>query len=146
MCIRDRATVYEEKKMSFVPKSKKNQTYIDFKIKDIVEACFQIKITGKIFEKENRALRTGKHIQTLYIADAEDAIVIKRFERGALTLEVMDEIKIGDTVAAYGKVEFDSFSRELVFMPDRIDKIEEVRRMDHAEKKRVELHVHTRCV
>lgn len=138
------ATVYEEKKMSFVPKSKKNQTYIDFKIKDIVEACFQIKITGKIFEKENRALRTGKHIQTLYIADAEDAIVIKRFERGALTLEVMDEIKIGDTVAAYGKVEFDSFSRELVFMPDRIDKIEEVRRMDHAEKKRVELHVHTK--
>ncbi len=87
------AAVYEEKKMSFVPKTKKNnQAYVDFKIKDITEACYQIKITGEIFEKENRALRTGKHILTLHIADDEDAIVIKRFERGALTLEVLDEI------------------------------------------------------
>lgn len=137
-------TVYEEKKMSFVPKSKKDNTYIDFKIKDITEACYNVKIAGKIFDKENRTLRSGKDIQTLYVADEEDAIVVKRFERGALTKEIMNEINVGDCVIIYGKVEYDSYSRELVFMPDKIEKTEPVLREDRAKEKRVELHVHTK--
>ena len=136
-------TTYEEKKMSFEPK-RKNNNYIDFKIKDITEACFNVKITGKIFDKENRTLKSGKDIQTLYLADEDDAIVIKRFERGALTKEVLNEIEVGDTVAVYGKVEYDSYSRELVCMPDKIEKMQPIVRSDVAKEKRIELHVHTK--
>ena len=45
---------------------------------------------------------------------------------------------------AYGKVEYDNFTRDLVFMPDVIEKVVEVKRIDDAEEKRVELHVHTK--
>ena len=47
-------------------------------------------------------------------------------------------------VIAYGRVEYDTYTRELVFMPDVIEKIEEKKRHDIADEKRVELHVHTK--
>lgn len=137
--------VYEEKKSMYKPKGKKGlDSYAPFAIKDITEACFQIRIKGKIFDSEIRVLRSGKCIQTLWIADEDDAIVMKRFERGATTREVLEEIHSGDCVCVYGKVEYDTFLRELVFIPDVIEKIPEVKRHDEEEEKRVELHVHTK--
>ena len=138
--------VFEEKKnYNFKPKGKKGlDTYVPFPIHDINEECHGVRIKGKIFEIEIRTLRNGKDIQTLWIADEDDAIIMKRFERGAVTKEVLSEIKIGDCVVAYGNVEFDSYSRELVFMPHVIEQVAEVKRVDEAEEKRVELHVHTK--
>ena len=138
--------VYEEKKAySFKPKKKKGlDGYVPFSIHDISEECHDIRIHGKIFDSEVRTLRNGKDIQTLWIADDDDAIIMKRFERGSITKEVLNEIGAGDCVVAYGRVEFDSYSRELVFMPDVIQKVPEVKRVDEAEEKRVELHVHTK--
>lgn len=137
--------VYEEKKYNFTPKTKKGlQQYTELVIHDINEAVQGIKINGKIFDKENRTLRTGKDIQTLWISDKDDAIVIKRFERGATTKAVLDEIKIGDYVCVYGRIEYDAYTRELVMMPDVIQKIPEIKRQDKAKEKRVELHVHTK--
>ena len=57
-----------------------------------------IEIKGKIFETEIRTLRNEKDIQMLWIADEQDAIVMKRFERGAITKEVLREIQTGDYV------------------------------------------------
>lgn len=138
--------VFEEKKnYNYKPKGKKGlDTYVPFAIHDITEECHGIRIHGKIFEIEIRTLRNGKDIQTLWIADEDDAIIMKRFERGAVTKEVLNEIKIGDCVVAYGNVEYDSYSRELVFMPHVIEQVAEVKRVDEAEEKRVELHVHTK--
>lgn len=139
-------TTYEDKKgYQFKPKGKKGfDQYIPFKIHDISEECHDIKIEGKVFEIENRTLRSGKDIQTLWICDEDDAITMKRFERGSVTKEVLSEIKVGDFVSVCGRVEFDSYTRDLVFMPEIIEKKEEVKRVDHAEVKRVELHVHTK--
>lgn len=138
--------VYEEKKSyNFKPKGKKGlDTYIPFAIQDITEECHGVRIKGSIFEIEVRTLRNGKDIQTLWVADEQDAIIMKRFERGAMTKEVLGEIKIGDCVVAYGNVEYDSYSRELVFMPYVIEKVKAVQRKDEAVEKRVELHVHTK--
>lgn len=137
---------YEEKKNYNVKsKGKKGlDQYVPFSIHDITEECHGVRIHGKIFETETRTLRTGKDIQMLWIADDDDAIIMKRFERGAVTKEVLAEIKNGDCVVAYGRVEYDAYSRELVFMPDVIEKVAEVKRVDEADEKRVELHVHTK--
>ncbi|MEG2799599.1 MAG: PolC-type DNA polymerase III [Erysipelotrichaceae bacterium] len=136
---------YEDKKYNFKPKTKKGlDQYTTLTIHEISEEMQGIHIKGKIFDKENRTLRTGKDIQTLWICDRDDAIVIKRFERGATTKEVLDEINIGDYVSVYGRVDYDSYSRELVMMPDVITKIPEVKRIDDSEEKRVELHLHTK--
>ena len=138
-------TFEEKKNYNFKPKGKKGlDSYVPFAIHDINEECHGVKIRGKIFETETRTLRNGKDIQTLWIADDDDAIIMKRFERGAVTKEVLGEIKVGDCVIAYGNVEYDTYSRELVFMPHVIDKIAEVKRCDEEEEKRVELHVHTK--
>lgn len=138
--------VFEEQKaMKYKPKGKKKlDQYVSFAIHDICEECHDIKIHGKIFESEMRLLKTGKHIQTLWLADEDDAIVMKRFERGSITKDVLLDIQIGDCVVAYGKAEYDSFLRDLVFMPDVITKVAEVKRIDEAKEKRVELHVHTK--
>lgn len=138
--------VFEEKKnYQMKPKGKKGlDAYVPFDLCDIVEACYQIRIKGKIFDSEIRLLRTGKHIQTLWIADENDAIVIKRFERGATTKEVLEEIGVGDFICAYGNVEHDAYLNELVFLPEVIEKIKEVKRVDEEQEKRVELHLHTK--
>lgn len=137
--------VFEEKKPVYKPRSKKGlDSYTPFAIKDITEACFQIRIKGKIFDSEIRELRNGKCIQMLWVADEEDAIVMKRFERGAQTKEVLEELKTGATICAYGRVEYDTFLHELVFVPDVIEEIPEILRRDEAPQKRVELHVHTK--
>ncbi len=134
--------VYKQDSKSFKRKSTKD--YQMMAIKDLSEGAYQIRIEGKIFEKENAEMRSGKIRQSLYITDYEDAIVMQRFERGNLTREVLDEIKVGDYVAAYGSVEYNQYMRENVFKPIQIDKIEENKRSDCAKEKRVELHTHTK--
>ena len=64
-----------------------------FPIHDITEECHGIRIHRKIFETETRTLRNGRDIQMLWIGDDDDAIIMKRFERGAVTKEVLAEIK-----------------------------------------------------
>ena len=136
--------IYDDKRMNSSFSSRKKAEYIPYQIKEITEACFNVKISGEVFEVENRTLKSGRDIQTIYVADEEDAIVLKRFESKALTKEIMAEIKVGDMISAYGKVEYDSFMKELVFIPNKIEKIEKKIRMDNADEKRVELHVHTK--
>ena len=137
--------IEEKKTYNYKPKQKKGlENYVPFTIQDIKEECHDIRIFAKVFDTEIRTLRNGKDIQTLWVADDDDAIIMKRFERGSVTKEVLSEIKTGDCIVAYGRVEFDAYSRELVFMPDVIQKVPEVKRVDEAEEKRVELHVHTK--
>ncbi|MGL5541127.1 MAG: exonuclease domain-containing protein, partial [Erysipelotrichaceae bacterium] len=118
--------------------------FIPFSISEITEECHGIVIEGEIFEKDARTLKTGKEIQMLYVKDANDAILIKRFERHGLTKEMLNEIGKGDYVKAYGRVEYDTFSRELVFLPDAMEKVNKPQRSDNAPVKRVELHTHTK--
>lgn len=119
--------------------------FVPFLIEEITEECHGIKVEGEIFEIETRTIaKTGKDIQTIYLKDATSAIVMKRFERGAITKEVLAEFQIGDVVRVYGKVEFDMFSKELVVMPDALEKLEKKVRKDHAKVKRVEFHTHSK--
>lgn len=145
------STIPEEKKVVEVykqePKSFKKKAIHEFMampIKELNDGMYDVKIQGKIFDKENVEMKSGKICQKLYITDFDEAICMNRFERGNLTKEVLDEIKVGDMVVAYGNVEYNVYSRENVFRPVQIDVIDEVKRRDHASKKRVELHTHTK--
>lgn len=137
----EKPVVYEDKKKSYVPK--KQRDYVPLKLHEIHEACMNVEITGKVFEIEIRPV--GKSLlQSVYLHDDEDAIVMKRFSGAKLSEEEMNEIKIGDTIKAFGNVENDSFLHDLVFRPDKIEKIQPVKRKDSAEEKRIELHLHTK--
>lgn len=129
------------------PKSYRKKSfndYIKIKIRDLSEGVSEVKIQGKIFDIENIEMKNGKIRQNLYIHDEDDAIMMQRFERGNLTADVLKMVKVNDTVIAYGGVEYNMYQRENVFKPQQIEVIEEVKRKDTAEEKRVELHVHTK--
>lgn len=137
--------VMESKPKYYKPKGKRAlDQYTPYQIAEIKEAGNGIRIRGKVFDSEIRELRSGKCIQSLWVGDDSDAIVVKRFERGSLTREELEKIKTGSYIDVYGRAEYDTFARELVMTPDAIMEIEEVKRQDQAEEKRVELHVHTK--
>ncbi|MDF9824668.1 DNA polymerase-3 subunit alpha (Gram-positive type) [Breznakia sp. PF5-3] len=138
------AVVQQEKKeMTYQPRKKIND-YPIIGIKDLSEGISEVKIQGKIFEIDNRVMRNGKIAQSLYICDDEEAIVIQRFERGKLTKEILEEIKENDYVVASGRVEYNQYRRENIFVPQTIEKIIVPQKQDTAERKRVELHLHTK--
>lgn len=133
-------TLYD-KKSQFVSKGKKS--YLHLNLHDIHEACEGVEIVGDIFEIETRPV--GKNtLQSIYVADDTDAIIIKRFVRPEKAEEELGKLKIGQRIKAVGRVADDSYLRTLVFMPDKIDQIKKPEREDYAATKRVELHLHTK--
>lgn len=130
-----------DKKTSFVPKNKRN--YVPLNLKDIHEACEGVEIWGDIFEIETRPV--GKSIlQSVYLADDDDAIIMKRFSSAHLSEDELNKLKIGQRIKAYGRIVDDSYLHTLVFMADKIEVITKIQREDRANTKRVELHLHTK--
>lgn len=142
--IQDKKPVEVYRQTANTYKRKATKNFIQMPMRELTDGMTDVKIEGKIFDKENVEMRSGKMRQNLYITDYEEAILMQRFERGNLTLDVLDKINIGDYVVAYGSVEYNKFTHDTVFKPVQIDKIAEVKREDHAPKKRVELHTHTK--
>ena len=125
-------------------KSVKPEDHIALPIRDLQEGMSDVMIKGHVFQSEFKTFKTGKGLQTLYVSDDDEAIIMKRFERGAMSREVLEEIKEGDYVEAYGSVVNDDFLSDIAFMPNLVKKVDPPAvRKDDAKEKRVELHLHT---
>ncbi|MBQ5389569.1 MAG: PHP domain-containing protein, partial [Clostridia bacterium] len=100
-------------------------------------------IMGKVFSIEAKDTRKGdKTTITIGITDKDSSISL----RGVFPKEetaFVGEMKTGKCYAVYGKVRMDTFFNEHVMRPLHIVEIKEVLRQDNAEKKRVELHLHS---
>ena len=100
-------------------------------------------IMGKVFSIETKDTRKGdKTTITIGITDKDSSISM----RGVYPIEetgFVGEMKVGKCYAVYGKVRMDTFFNEHVMRPLHIVEIKEVMRQDNAEKKRVELHLHS---
>lgn len=100
-------------------------------------------ICGEVFSKEVRYTRDGtKFIMSIDLTDYT----------GSNTLKIIDEIKKekafdnvqkGSILLARGDVSFDKYDREVIIRPYDIMSYTKIKRMDTAEQKRVELHLHT---
>lgn len=103
-----------------------------------------IVVLGDIFSVESKENRAGtKLIMSFGITDNDSSISVKAVldkEYGTLLAEAVSS---GMTAAIKGNVKFDSFDNELVLNPTAIAKIKKLGRKDKADKKRVELHLHT---
>ncbi len=124
----------------------KLEQYPHLKIHECLEEASQIKITGTIFELESKIRRDGKVIVTMMIYDEKDAITVKCFEGRYFTAEDLKQYKKGDCCHFYGALKIDTFSfnKELALMAEAIEKLPAFQHsLDDAERKRVELHVHT---
>lgn len=104
-------------------------------------------IQGYVFKTELIKTRAGKHIQTLWITDYTDSIMVKRFENN--TNNNIDDIKILDKgkvwIKATGEIRLDNYARETVMMARSIEIVKEpASKQDNAKEKRVELHTHSK--
>lgn len=103
----------------------------------------RIVVWGDVFDIEKKVTKSGdKNIFTIDITDYTGSTTAKVFN-SIKESAVIDNIKKGDTIVVQGDVEYDKYASELVVNARSIGTAQKVKVVDNAEKKRVELHMHT---
>jgi len=109
-------------------------------ISELIEGLRNIAISGEIFKTEDRELRNGKFLKTIYVYDGETSITAKCFLN---TAEEGKDVKAGIYAKLKGSTSVDLYSKELTLMANHIVRLDRKEREDTAPRKRIELHAHT---
>lgn len=113
-------------------------------LENIFDEEYSVKIEGHIFSKEVRDLRSGRKILQLKLTDYTDSIMAKMFSRhGKNDDEVFEVLEEGDWVIIEGRVEYDEFTKDMVLNIRNLTAVNKKPKRDNADKKRVELHLHS---
>ncbi len=116
-------------------------------ISDIIGEMGEVTIRGKITSNERRDIRNEKSILKFTITDFTDSIAVKIFAPTIYAEQTMNRLKPGSFVKVKGFTKEDTFEHEVtVSSPVGIMEIPSfvTKRKDRYEKKRVELHMHTK--
>ncbi|MGN0438123.1 MAG: PolC-type DNA polymerase III [Lachnospiraceae bacterium] len=118
----------------------------EYKIKDLQDGLGDVVVKGKIFEIEEKELRSGRLLIVFSITDFDDSIEGKLFLTKQDWSLLKEDFKKGSFYLLKGYPAFDTFTKELALM--NISGIKPIKdytekRMDKALDKRVELHMHT---
>lgn len=143
---RDRLYQEETEKQSeyFKKQEEINSSYQPCKLKDISNFKMVI-VEGKIFTVEDRVTKKEKLIRKIGISDFTDSIYTNLFEKKDFTVDDISIFSEGKKVRVLGRPFIDEFTSQLMLKIDNIEIIEEENfRVDTEEKKRVELHLHTK--
>ncbi len=101
-------------------------------------------VVGDVFASEIKELRNEKTVATFDITDYSGSLKVKIF---GTNKEIEDmklaSLKKGTTLLAMGKVDYDSYARDIVISPHSLIKVKRIPKMDNYPEKRVELHCHT---
>lgn len=116
---------------------------VPVEIVSITDISKTVIIKGDIFKKEIIETKTGRKIVTFYITDYTSSITVKFFPKPKDVDRIIEEIKEGLYCMVKGEAVNDIYARELVIMAKDIVKIHKEEKIDTAEEKRVELHLHT---
>ncbi len=106
-----------------------------------------VTVRGEIISTEVRTRKTGGYILVFYITDRSNTLPVKLFpseqEKGIIAR--LEEVKEADDwVVVHGRYARDEFSGMYCVFADSIYRADAERREDTAERKRVELHLHTK--
>lgn len=112
-------------------------------ISSIKEPLKECVISGDIFNREIIETKKGKKIFVFYITDYTNSITIKLFPKPKDVDRIIDEVKEGFSFKIKGEIISDTYENELVMMARDIIKTTIIEKIDTAEEKRVELHLHT---
>ncbi len=135
----------EEYKPQDKPFIRKTKEYTELKIDDLVDTLYNVKFSGEMFKIDERTARTGTIIQTVYVKDESNAVVVKVVEGKRFNKAALKENKEGKCAVFYGNYRFDTFTNDYIFEPDQIEFVEKKDGLkDDEPEKRVELHLHTK--
>ena len=107
----------------------------------------EVTIRGQILTMESREIRNEKTILMFNVTDFTDTITVKMFLENDQVPEITGRLKKGGFVKIKGRTTIDKFDHELSIAS--VQGIKSIgsfvtSREDHAAKKRVELHCHTK--
>jgi DNA polymerase-3 subunit alpha (Gram-positive type) len=107
------------------------------------EPLKEVTVCGDIFKREIIDTKKGRKIFIFYLTDYTSSITIKLFPKQKDVEKIIEEVKEGSMYKIRGEIVNDSYENELVMMARDIVKTRCIEKMDIAEEKRVELHLHT---
>ncbi|MDR3765575.1 MAG: PolC-type DNA polymerase III, partial [Butyricicoccus sp.] len=117
-------------------------------IRDAMGEYGQVTIRGEIFfvdHKEIVSKKSGKEwLKVSFdITDNTNSVRVAKFFSKEQAEPIVPLLKTGAYVTVQGKITYDTYEKESILEPTAIVKAKKHIRMDKADKKRVELHLHT---
>ncbi len=101
-----------------------------------------ITTSGFVFDQEVKQIRKNLTLHTFHITNFKDSLTCKAFlNNNGQKLNIKEDME----VLVKGNIQYDKYSKDLILMADRINKIGEKKsREDKSDQKRIELHLHTK--
>lgn len=120
--------------------------YVTIRLDEVKQDVQFANIRGFVFKTDLTKTKSGRHIQTLWVTDYTDSILVKRFDGARVSVEEMQKIGKGNVwIEASGEIKYDSFARETLLMANQVEIVDGPKaKEDVALEKRVELHTHTK--
>ena len=104
-----------------------------------------IVVEGDVFEVTSRRLeKKGGAVLSFDMTDRTGSIRISRYLTSDDDQSIVDKVSVGDHLYVSGTVAYSRYDEDIVIQPRHIMKGKTHIRVDDAEEKRVELHMHTR--
>lgn len=105
----------------------------------------RVVVEGRVFAVDHRDInKRAATVVSFDMTDYTGSIRISDYFKGDTGKPITEAVKKpGMWLRVLGKIDFDTYTREVVLRPIAISKIDAPRREDTAEQKRVELHLHT---
>ena len=116
------------------------------KIIDITPDEGRIALEGEVSNIETRELKSGKTLISFDLYDGTSSMTCKAFCKPGEDAEVLSKLKSARGVKLAGNSGYSKFSEEVELIANTIVETEgrkKAKRLDRAETKRVELHMHT---
>lgn len=113
-------------------------------LKDVSVDDGAVSVWGEVFGINVRTTRDGKsNIINFNITDKTYSYTVKVFEACEKAKSFLGALSEGITVLVYGRVNFDKYTGETIIDATSVNTVTQIKKQDNAEKKRVELHLHT---
>ena len=115
-------------------------------VSEVDEISGRVVVEGTLFAKEikTRETRDGKYIVLFDITDNKSSVTCKLFISDKnIYKNIESRLKKGVSVRVKGDAMYDKYAHEVVIAANDITEIQVESRMDTADVKRVELHLHT---
>lgn len=110
---------------------------------ELGEAPGKVTVWGDVFEIDIRDTPRSK-IVVISISDGSYSVSLKCNGFAGAKFGKLENVKKGDTLVVKGDHNFDSFSGEFLVRPTDVVRVTRLEKVDTAEQKRVELHLHTK--
>ena len=116
-------------------------------LKELSQDARSVCVWGEIFSIELREARNGNtYIVNFSVTDYSSSVLVKmllRKSKQKREIECIRDLNKGDTVLLRGTYEWDEYAQKMMLTAKDISLVSTYAVMDQAEKKRVELHLHT---